>query len=490
MVHRFHLYSCRWLLVFFCLLSVTGLRARAESSPDSSVPALLVSDVHLDPFHDPARVNQLDRAPVSQWAAILSSPLSKTQAQDAVSLQENCPIRGIDTPYPLFRSSLDAMRAQKPAPKFITVSGDLISHNFKCRYRTLMPNAADGAYDVFVEKTITFVSEQIRAAFPGVPVYIALGNNDAVCDDYKLDANSAFLAEAGRVLGAGLPDADRAQAEKQIAIDGDYSAHLPLPKTRILVLDDLFFSVNYEDCRRSADPHPALQQLVWLEAQLADARAHGEKIWVMAHIPPGVDVFATMMKFRAVCHNEPAQMFLSDWLNTRLIDLLEKYGDVIRLGIFAHTHMDEMRLLRADGNGSSGGAQTPIAIKMVPSISPVNGNAPAFTLAAINENSATLTDYRVITASNSSGLDTRWSEEYDFANTYHVNEYTPQGLAPLLDGLAKDDRGQSATAHAYIHNYYAGGRIPAIGLFWSEYRCSLDNTTAKSYAACECQSAK
>ncbi|GGH16585.1 hypothetical protein GCM10011586_38530 [Silvibacterium dinghuense] len=450
------------------------------------MPALMLSDVHLDPFQDPARVRQLDRAPVSQWAAILSEPVSATQPQDAVGLQENCPVRGMDTPYALFRSSLKAMRAQNPAPKFITVSGDLISHAFKCRYRALLPNATPGAYDVFVEKTITFVSDQIRAAFPGVPVYIALGNNDAVCDDYKLDANSAFLAAAGRILSAGLPEDDRAQAEKQIAVDGDYVAHLPIPKTRILVLDDLFFSMNYEDCRRNGDPHPALQQLVWLEAQLADARAHGEKVWVMAHIPPGVDVFTTMMRFRAVCHNEPAVTFLSDWLNDKLTDVLERYGDVVRLSVFAHTHMDEMRLLRPE----SGAAGTPVAIKMVPSISPVNGNTPAFTLVSVNASSATLEDYHVVMASNATGIDTRWSDEYDFADTYHVKDYTPEALEPLLDALSRDDRGQSEAAKSYIRNYYAGGKLPAVGLFWSEYRCSIENSSAKSYAACECQAAK
>ena len=40
-------------------------------------------------------------------------------------------------------------------------------------------------------------------------------------------------------------------------------------------------------------------------------------------------------------------MFLS---SEALPETMAKYGDVIRLAIFAHTHMDEMRLLEpADG---------------------------------------------------------------------------------------------------------------------------------------------
>ena len=41
---------------------------------------------------------------------------------------------------------------------------------------------------------------KLRGALPGVPVYAALGNNDSDCGDYQLDPDSAFLAEAGKML--------------------------------------------------------------------------------------------------------------------------------------------------------------------------------------------------------------------------------------------------------------------------------------------------
>ena len=45
-----------------------------------TVPALLVSDIHFDPFHDPARAARLVDAPVSEWNAILAEPPSPDQA--------------------------------------------------------------------------------------------------------------------------------------------------------------------------------------------------------------------------------------------------------------------------------------------------------------------------------------------------------------------------------------------------------------------------
>jgi len=42
-----------------------------------------------------------------------------------------------------------------------------------------------------------------------VPVYVALGNNDSDCGDYKLDAHSAFLAAVGEEVAKSFPAAER-----------------------------------------------------------------------------------------------------------------------------------------------------------------------------------------------------------------------------------------------------------------------------------------
>ena len=51
-------------------------QAQGEAVPGSSsgqtVQALLVSDIHFEPFWDPAKVARLARTPVSQWDAILA----------------------------------------------------------------------------------------------------------------------------------------------------------------------------------------------------------------------------------------------------------------------------------------------------------------------------------------------------------------------------------------------------------------------------------
>ena len=41
----------------------------------------------------------------------------------------------------------------------------------------------------------------------------------------------------------------------------------------------------------------------------------------------------------------------------RLADVLEEYSDVVKLAIFAHTHMDEVRILKAAGGGQRCGGE-------------------------------------------------------------------------------------------------------------------------------------
>jgi len=91
-----------------------------------------------------------------------------------------------------------------------------------------------------VEKTIDFVIDQLDEAIAGVPVYVALGNNDSDCGDYKLDAHSAFLAAVGEEVAKSFPAAERKGIVDSYAAGGYFSARLPMENARMLVLDDQF----------------------------------------------------------------------------------------------------------------------------------------------------------------------------------------------------------------------------------------------------------
>ena len=471
--------------VLFVLVTLTFGLAHAEAP--KTVPALFVSDIHFDPFHDPDRVKELVAAPVAQWAKLLAAPDSGNQATAFKSLQETCHARGVDTPYALLDSALNAMHERQPDAKFMIVSGDLISHAFTCRYSTLFPKAAAGDYEAFVVKTIGFVVSQLRNTFPGVPVYVALGNNDSGCGDYKLDANSTFFAQTGPVIAEALPASQRKQAVEEFKPGGYYSIQMaePMHGVRLIALNDNLMSTKYTTCAGQPDPAPAAQELAWLQAQLAAARAAHQKVWVFGHVPTGIDPYSTVAKGRNVCAGKSPSEFLA---TDQLADTLVDAADVVRLGIFGHTHMDEMRLLTRDGEAGSAPKQVPI--KVVPSISPVNGNIPSFTVARVNPTAADLIDYDVVEASNQTGVGTTWKTEYNYAATYNEPDFGAAALTQLIAGFKADPKAATPASAAYIHNYFIGDMSRELSPFWPEYVCAVGNYTAKNFAACVCAAAK
>src|SRR4051794_6074910 len=65
------------------------------ASPAAAEKFLSVSDIHFDPFADPALVTKLEAADVAQWDAILSSSTSHSFSAD-----------GSDVNDPLLRSAV------------------------------------------------------------------------------------------------------------------------------------------------------------------------------------------------------------------------------------------------------------------------------------------------------------------------------------------------------------------------------------------------
>lgn len=468
-----------------------GERHRSADATKENLPisALMVSDIHFDPFHDPARVQQLIDAPVSQWSSILSAPPSPNQEQAFAALQQSCHERGVDTPYILLRSSLQAMWSRQPDAKFMALSGDLLAHSFSCRYTTLFPRSTQSDYQAFVLKTLSFVMGELRAGFPGVPVYVALGNNDTACGDYRLDTGSDFLLRTGRIVAEGLPKSQQQQVLKVFAKGGYYSLTMgaPMRNTQLIVVNDLFLSPKYSTCAGRPDSAATSAEMAWLKEQLARARRLGQRVWVMGHIPPGVDPYSTVAKFKDVCGNEAPEMFLSSDI---LADLLIEYGDVIRLGIFAHSHMDEMRLLEPQSSGPRASSSHGVAIKIIPSISPVDGNNPSFTIARVNRSSAVLQDYEVFAASNQTGIATTWSREYDYAQAYREAQFSPSTVKKLIAEFENDRGAKMEASQEYLRDYYVGDRSSALQPIWPLYVCALANHTAKAFAACECSAGK
>ena len=463
--------------------------ARAEPVPTAAtaqtVPALLLSDIHLDPFHDPAKLPQLRTSPVTAWSVILNSPASSTQADDFAHLQSTCGARGVDTPAALLESSLAAAHAQQPHPLFVTVSGDLMAHQFDCRFHTLAPSTTPADLSAFASKTIAFVALRLHQTFPLSPIYFALGNNDSGCHDYNEDPHSAYLrADAASFAADALTPSNRAAILREFPQLGDYTIALPAPilHTRLIVLQDIFESSRYTSCSGTPGNDAATTQIAWLRSQLSAARAAHQRVWLMAHIPPGIDAYSTFSKARNICGGQSPEMFLR---SEALANTLADFPDVVLLVLLGHTHMDELRVYNTATGAIPG--------KLVPSISPVNGNNPAFTLAEVDPSTAILKDYAVYSASNPTGTSTQWTEEYRYSATYHQPDFSGASLARLTSLFLADQTGTSAPSRAYQRFFYVGDpglsaslKSAAMRLVWPAYACAITNDRALTFRNCVC----
>jgi sphingomyelin phosphodiesterase acid-like 3 len=444
----------------------------------------MLSDLHFDPFFDPAKIAELRVTPTSEWPAILSRPDSATRVNAFSELQSGCAVRGVDSPWPLIHAALQEAKQQQWAPLFITVSGDLLAHGFVCKFRKLNPSATPAETAAFAAKTIAFLAQQLRITYPTTPIYLALGNNDSGCGDYQETPDSAFLKAVAADFAADAADPEaRESIARSFPRLGDYVVTLPAPmhNTRLIVLQDIFESAHFKACNGLDDPAPAAEQIAWLHKQLAEARDSGQQVWVMAHIPPGVDIYTTYHRYLfapgEACNVKQPLTFLS---NGALGDTIAEFGDVVRVAIFAHTHMDEIKLLQ----GPDGRA---VPAKLVPSISPINGNDPSFLIAAVSPQNATIKDYEVYTAANAEGG--AWGREYRYSDAYHLPDFSANSVQQLTSGLTADKSGEDETSRAYERYFLSGGgTFAALGLqrLWPAYSCSLPEQDPTAFRRCMC----
>jgi sphingomyelin phosphodiesterase acid-like 3 len=168
------------VLVTLILAWSPAAQVNAAVSPAGRTgQALLVSDIHFDPLADSAIVKQLIAAPASQWESIFA-----TSAQGGYAHAPS------DANYPLLKSALSAAAAQNPID-FVIASGDYLRHDFQSAF--IKAGGSPSDFPTFATKTAVFVVNTIQATL-GVPVYLALGNDDSPCVDYGLVPGSPFLA--------------------------------------------------------------------------------------------------------------------------------------------------------------------------------------------------------------------------------------------------------------------------------------------------------
>jgi sphingomyelin phosphodiesterase acid-like 3 len=443
---------------------------------------LIASDLHFNPFADPTIVAELAAAPPARWEPILNR--SKPAAYSPY---------GHDTNWWLLQSALDAMRSTEPHPALVMINGDLLAHGFPQAYAKATNDRDREHYRTFVLKTVAFIGWELGRRFKKSQILITPGNNDNECGDYDIEADGPFLRDTA-ALARKL-----ARADGQFTADwkalGSYTLAPPAIRgVRILSVNSVFFSNKYQAASFAhacapVDSTAAARTFAWLEANLAQAREAHEKVWLMLHIPPGIDGFSTLLQrsrlavtanssMPDLCSKAIVPMWKPVW-TARFNGILEDYQSTVTATFAGHNHTDDFRVIHT-GDASLG------FVLINPPISPIYGQNPSFRLVAFGADGKLVdqsTYYLTNLPDARSDVPGAWKLEYTFAQEWQSQALNASTFKSLYEHIT-DDPAARAQWLTLLNVSSSHDAVPAAAV--QTLVCAIDALDPASFQACYC----
>jgi hypothetical protein len=386
----------------------------------------------------------------------------------------------------LLRSALRQMRDSLPDAKFVVIPGDFLAHDFRREFDAAASDHSNAAYRAFVRKTMQFLARQLEQTFPATPILSTLGNNDEECGDYQLQPGGPFLADTLPILRALLGSGANPEFERDWQSYGNYAA--AVGGVRVLAANTNYFSIRYRNtCGSPGDPDPGRATLAWLEAALAAARQAHEPVWLVYHIPPGFDGYATLQ--RGTCPGSIIPMWAQVYAEP-FYALLRRYADTVVAGFAGHTHVDDFRLI--------GDADGRYAFTLItPAVSPIFGQNPAFRTVVYDNAGGILdqTTYGLTNlpeASASAAIAPKWQAEYTFTRQWNLPRIDVPSLERLHQFTDKSSDGRErwrtifSVSSPFYWSQFSGGEREAQAA--RAFRCASANILLLDYQQCYCTS--
>jgi sphingomyelin phosphodiesterase acid-like 3 len=419
-------------------------------------PMLAFSDLHFNPLYDksPGLISQLVASDASQWASIFATSGVTTPSAP-----------GADTNYPLLTLALASIEQNRGASPLILYAGDLLGHDISY-YLNLYTGISDPAViQSFSNKTVSFVTQQIRAAAGNTPVLFAVGN----CDSYTgYGPDSAFLASTADFYDSNLLQG-AADSQKFLATfkaGGYYSAEPAGTGVMVIALNTTQFSPLVQNQDGSENNAVAVDaQIAWFDTQLATAEAAGKKVWLLMHVPPGADEGTTAKSVNQAGHLASSTMMWEPNYQARFLETVAKHAGVIALTLAGHTHMDEYRIMSAGH-----------VVEIIPGVSPCFGNDPAYRVFEMEGGSLAPADYAAFNYDLAS-MPAGFNGYYKYSEAYPSKDSLGNSLESLRPQLATS----GALQALYRGYYYSGNNAanPITDINWPVYWAGIDRMWAQ-----------
>ncbi|XP_013408235.1 acid sphingomyelinase-like phosphodiesterase 3a [Lingula anatina] len=194
---------------------------------------------------------------------------------------------------------------------------------------------------------------------------------------------------------------------------GYYTVSIRQGLVAVVLNTNLYYGSN----KVTADISDHAGQLQWFDKVLKQAAQNGNKAYVIAHIPTGMQGKRVLM--------------MRPHFNKRLNELIIKYKNTIAAMFYGHQHTDTFKLWYDQGE--------PVAFGLIaPSITPTHN--PGIRLLRYDRLTFQLTDiwqyYLELPDANSKSK-AQWKLEYKFSEAYGVHEISSTSLAQLVSNLEK-----------------------------------------------------
>ena len=472
-IYKFGIAGFRLTFARICTVTLVCLAVGVNSASainSGKYKVLIASDIHFNPMADASLVSQLMSVEPTQWEAVLNK-----------SAPHSFSSYGQDTNWWLLQSSFDQMRKTMPHPAIFLVLGDVLAHNFPATFQSITHDNDREHYRSFVQKTVQFLALQFRRRWPDTQILITPGNEDNDCGDYSIEAGGTFLTDTASTMG------ELAKADGQAVADwkslGSYNL-MPtaIPGVKIVSINSIFFSEKYEalsfreSCNEVQTTAP-YQAFAWLEQTVNTARQANQKVWLMFHIPPGIDGYGSVHNHESTCAANIVPMWIPEW-TVKFDSLLLNYQETISASFAAHTHTDDFRVIR-DGS-------TPRAFVLVdPAISPIYHQNPAFRVIDIvgDEVRDQTTYYLTNLTKASAKRRGKWKKEYAFSREWRTKRLDAYNLGRVYDNIASNDAARARWLKLYNVSSSAAEVKPdqVRGLY-----CAIEGLGVGAYRNCAC----
>lgn len=465
---HFRIISIFSLLMLMMQLTACG-GGNNTTSTSSTFPVVVFSDVHFNPFYDtdPALFQQLVAKDPSEWASVF-----QTSSITAPS------VWGSDTNYPALVLALSSIRQNLGESQLVIFTGDILGHNFPETFFRLYGSPAEpgpddiAAMESFTDKTVEFFMDQVRSSIGNRPVMFALGNSDSYIGAVP---EPGFLSHTAELFYTKFLNgtADQQEFLATFTKGGYYSSEPPGTNLMVIGLNTVMFVPFLKDVEKSAVD----DELAWLDSKLAAAKASGKKVWLLMHVPPGADKYATAGNADSNGHITAATMMWEPGYQANFLTTISHYPGIITLTLAAHTHMDEYRIY-SPGN----------VVQITPSITPYFGNNPAFKVITFNQDSLKPIDFSTQNY-DLAATPLQFNSYYTFSTAYSLQGLLNDSFSLLYPALASSNVKQALYRGHYFsgHNY----SIPNPNTFnpitdtnWPVYWCGIGNMGEQELIHC------